>query len=116
MKVKRPKECDYCWNVEDNSNQFSDRIFKSNESWSLPHMDEIATSDWRADYNPKYVEVAFSHTCNFKCSYCGLTYSTTWQQEVEKFGGYPTSDDFNSKERILMKINGLKNKLNIILM
>ena len=26
---KRPKECDYCWNVEDNSSEFSDRVFKS---------------------------------------------------------------------------------------
>ena len=99
LEGKRPAECDYCWNVEDNSNQFSDRIFKSNESWSLPHFDEIVTSDWRNDYNPKYVEVSFSHTCNFKCSYCGPAYSTTWQQEVEKFGGYPTSDNFNAKER-----------------
>ena len=35
LEGKRPAECDYCWNVEDNSNQFSDRIFKSNESWSM---------------------------------------------------------------------------------
>ena len=44
---KRPSECDYCWNVEDNSDRFSDRVFKSNESWSLPHMDEIKNSYWR---------------------------------------------------------------------
>ena len=64
----RPEECDYCWNIEDNSDRFSDRIFKSAESWSLPHMDEIINSDWREDFNPKYVEVAFSNACNFKCS------------------------------------------------
>ena len=23
---KRPEECDYCWNVEDNSDRFSDRV------------------------------------------------------------------------------------------
>ena len=34
LEGKRPSECDYCWNVEDNSPQFSDRVFKSNESWS----------------------------------------------------------------------------------
>ena len=32
LEGKRPAECDYCWNVEDNSNQFSDRTFKSGES------------------------------------------------------------------------------------
>ena len=66
---KRPVECDYCWNVEDNSDRFSDRTFKSNESWSRPHFDEIVNQDWREDFNPRYVEVAFSNSCNFKCSY-----------------------------------------------
>jgi len=98
LEGKRPAECDYCWNVEDNSDRFSDRVFKSNESWSLPHFNEIATSDWRADYNPKYVEVAFSNTCNFKCSYCGPSFSSTWVQESEKFGAYPTLDRFNDME------------------
>ena len=91
----RPKECDYCWNVEDNSDRFSDRVFKSAESWSLPHMEEITNSDWREDYNPKYVEVAFSNACNFKCSYCGPAYSSTWMEEINKHGGYPTTDKFN---------------------
>ena len=91
----RPSECDYCWNVEDNSDRFSDRIFKSAESWSLPFKEEIFNSDWRADYNPKYVEVAFSNACNFKCSYCGPAYSSKWVEEIEKYGGYPTLDNFN---------------------
>ena len=95
LEGKRPDECDYCWNVEDNSNQFSDRVFKSNESWSKPHYDEIKDLHWRQDYNPKYVEVAFSNACNFKCSYCGPSFSSTWAQESKKFGAYPTQDRFN---------------------
>lgn len=91
----RPSECDYCWNVEDNSDMYSDRIFKSAESWSQPHMEEIINSDWRADYNPRYVEVAFSNACNFKCSYCGPSFSSKWVEEIEKYGGYPTTDNFN---------------------
>ena len=98
LEGKRPKECDYCWNVEDNSDRFSDRVFKSNESWSLPHFNEIATADWRADYNPKYVEVAFSNRCNFKCSYCGPSFSSSWVQEANKYGAYPTMDNFNDME------------------
>ena len=27
----KPDECNYCWSVEDNSNSFSDRVFKSSE-------------------------------------------------------------------------------------
>ena len=82
LEGKRPAECDYCWNVEDNSTGFSDRVFKSNESWSKPHYDEIVNSSWRTDFNPRYVEVAFSNNCNFKCSYCGPSFSSAWVQEA----------------------------------
>jgi len=98
LENKRPAECDYCWNVEDNSSGFSDRTFKSNESWSKPHFDEIKNLHWRADYNPRYVEVAFSNACNFKCSYCGPSFSSSWVQEANKFGAYPTDDKFNDIE------------------
>jgi organic radical activating enzyme len=98
LQGARPSECDYCWAVEDNSDRFSDRIFKSGENWSYPYMDEIVNSDWRDDYNPKYVEVAFSNACNFKCSYCGPAFSSKWVEEIEKYGGYPTIDNFNSND------------------
>jgi len=100
LEGKRPAECDYCWNVEDNSPQFSDRVFKSNESWSAPHYDEIVNTHWRADYNPKYVEVAFSNQCNFACSYCGPSFSSKWTVEANKFGPYPTQDNFNDIEAL----------------
>jgi len=70
LRGQRPSECEYCWNVEDNSNQFSDRIYKSSEPWSMPYFDQIKDSKWRDNFNPKYVEVSFSNACNFKCSYC----------------------------------------------
>jgi hypothetical protein len=95
LEGQRPKECEYCWNVEDNSNEFSDRLYKSNEPWSKPYLKEIQELGWRADFNPKYVEVAFSNACNFKCSYCGPSFSSSWVQEIKKFGSYPTSDNFN---------------------
>ena len=97
----RPEECDYCWNVEDTSDRFSDRTFKSSESWSLPHYDEISTLNWRADYNPKYVEVAFSNACNFKCSYCGPAFSSKWMEEIDKYGAYPTTDKFNDPQYLI---------------
>jgi hypothetical protein len=59
---KRPDECNFCWNVEDNSNSFSDRVFKSSEPWSISQLDDIKNSEWREDYNPRYVEVNFSNT------------------------------------------------------
>jgi MoaA/NifB/PqqE/SkfB family radical SAM enzyme len=98
LEGERPTECDYCWAVEDNSDRFSDRTFKSAESWSYPFMNEIKQTNWRDDYNPKYVEVAFSNACNFKCSYCAPAFSTRWMEEIEEFGAYPTTDKFNSLE------------------
>jgi organic radical activating enzyme len=95
---KRPPECDYCWNVEDNSNRFSDRILKSRSDWSYPHLEYIKNMNPQQNFNPKYVEVAFSNACNFKCSYCGPAFSSTWMEETNKFGGYPTLDNFNSIE------------------
>jgi organic radical activating enzyme len=97
---KKPVECQYCWNVEDNSNSFSDRVFKSSEPWSEPYFDEISKSHWRDDFNPKYVEVNFSNTCNFKCAYCGPEYSSKWMEEVNEFGPYNLSYEFNGTRRM----------------
>ena len=101
LEGKRPAECDYCWNVEDNSDRFSDRVFKSSEKWSLPYYDQIVNSDWRDDINPKYVEVAFSNVCNFKCSYCAPQFSSQWMIEIEKYGGYDTGGKFNHPDHLL---------------
>ena len=100
LEGKRPSECNYCWNVEDNSNSFSDRTFKSAEPWSLDQMEKIKASNWRDNYNPRYVEVSFSNTCNLKCAYCGPQYSSKWVEEIEKHGAYKTSTDFNSIDLI----------------
>jgi len=101
LSGERPSECAYCWNVEDNSDRFSDRIFKSAESWSKPHYETIKNLDWRDNFNPKYVEVSFSNACNFKCSYCGPAFSSKWMEEIEKHGGYPTTDSFNDKSHLI---------------
>ena len=50
----------------------------------------------RRNYYSKYVEVAFSNACNFKCSYCAPAFSSQWFEEIEKHGAYPTLDEFNS--------------------
>jgi len=103
LEGKKPQECNYCWNVEDNSNSFSDRVFKSSEPWSIKSYDDIVNSHWRDDFNPRYVEVAFSNTCNFKCAYCGPQFSSKWVDEIEKHGPYPTSTNFNGIEHLKAK-------------
>lgn len=95
LEGKRPSECNFCWNIEDTSNQYSDRVYKSSEPWAVPYIESISQLPWDADVNPTYVEVAWSNACNFKCSYCSPTYSTPWLEEIKDYGPYPTSDSFN---------------------
>ena len=94
---KRPKECDYCWRVEDSDptgSVFSDRIMKSIDDWAYPHIDEIVNNPTKLQ-DPSYLEVSFSSVCNFKCSYCGPEVSSKWMEEIKEFGHYPTSKQYN---------------------
>jgi organic radical activating enzyme len=104
MTGHRPEECHYCWNIEDNtpanSEVFSDRIYKSADpAWAgeRKYFDVMFVGHER-NINPTYLEVSFSHACNFKCSYCSPHISSKWMEEIEKFGGYPTTLQYNNIE------------------
>ena len=88
LNGERPAECDYCWRVEDNTKQYSDRIYKSADNFSWEDFDTIKDSDWDTNFYPRYVEVSFSNVCNFKCSYCGPAFSSKWSEEIKKHGPY----------------------------
>ena len=90
----RPAECQYCWNMEDRG-KLSDRHYRSGEPWAAIDFDKIKNSTGDEDVIPSYVEVNFNHACNLKCSYCSPQFSSSWQQEVDKFGAYPTSTPHN---------------------
>ena len=99
----RPQECQYCWNIEDNSpnNVYSDRILKSVEPWAgLSHSQQVFDAGSTGNINPSYLEVSFSYACNFKCSYCSPQISSKWMEEIKEFGGYPTSLNFNNIEQV----------------
>jgi organic radical activating enzyme len=102
LEGARPKECDYCWRVEDTpGNHFSDRTYKSaDDTWARPYINEIVKTPWHHDIDPSYVEVSFGNVCNFKCSYCAPHISSQWMEEIERFGPYPTSYKFNNLEWI----------------
>jgi organic radical activating enzyme len=89
----RPSECDYCWTAEDNGH-ISDRAYKSARSWAYPHLDEVVKNKTQ-DVEPTYLEISFSNVCNFKCAYCSPDLSSQWYEEIDKHGGYPTSQNFN---------------------
>ena len=98
----RPEECDYCWNVEDNSTAYSDRIYKSSGTLTnakktiMKNIDGVNyLIDWKENINPTYVEVV--------CSYCAPHISTSWMEEIEKYGPYPTTYKFNNLEELKKK-------------
>jgi organic radical activating enzyme len=100
LNGERPSECDYCWKVEDQGDNLSDRIYKSTEQWARPYIDDIVSKPWDDNVDPSYVEVSFGNVCNFKCSYCAPHISSQWMEEIEKYGAYPTTDKFNNLEWI----------------
>lgn len=95
LKDERPQECSYCWTQEDLGN-LSDRHYRSGEPWAAEDYELIRSSTGNeTDVVPSYVEVNFNHACNLKCSYCSPQFSSSWQAEVDKYGGFPTSTVHN---------------------
>lgn len=91
---ERPKECNYCWHMED-AGHLSDRHYRSGEPWAAEHYDAIKSMPWDADVTPSYVEVNFSHGCNLACSYCSPQFSSTWGKDIDRWGAYPTKNPHN---------------------
>ena len=98
LRGERPAECQYCWNMED-LGEMSDRHYRSGEPWASIDFDRIANSTGdEDDVVPSYVEVNFNSACNLACSYCSPQFSSTWMQEAERMGAYPTSTPHNDPD------------------
>jgi organic radical activating enzyme len=89
LHQERPQECGYCWDMEDHD-KLSDRHYRSGEPWAAKDFDSIVNSTGDEDVIPSYVEVNFNHACNLKCSYCSPQFSSSWAEEVDRLGGFPT--------------------------
>jgi len=107
LRGERPAECQYCWNMED-LGEMSDRHYRSAEPWAAIDFDQITNSTGdEDDVVPSYVEVNFNNVCNLACSYCSPQYSSTWAQEIQRHGGYPTHvihnhpDHFTGDRRVI---------------
>lgn len=89
LRNEKPTECSYCWNMEA-ENKLSDRHYRSGEPWAAKDYSIITKSTGDEDVIPSYVEVNFNNVCNLACSYCSPQFSSTWQQETDRHGAYPT--------------------------
>ena len=94
----RPSECQYCWNMED-LGKLSDRHYRSGEPWAAVDLEKIKNSTGTEDdVIPSYVEVNFNNACNLKCSYCSPQFSSSWADEANRHGAYPTAIPHNAPE------------------
>lgn len=98
LNGERPSECDFCWRIEDNTGDFSDRVYKSLDHYSVYDHDKIKELTGEEDIFPRYVEISFSNVCNLKCAYCGPNFSSKWVEEINQHGVYtfPDGDVFNN--------------------
>jgi hypothetical protein len=93
MSGQRPEGCNYCWKIEDaksddSDGHLSDRHYRSSEWWAESDFEKIVQNPLDQDIKPRYIEVNFNQTCNFKCMYCSPHLSTTWEEEIKEFGPY----------------------------
>ena len=95
LQQEKPSECSYCWNMEAQG-KLSDRHYRSGEPWAAVDFEKIQNSTGTEDdVIPSYVEVNFNNVCNLMCSYCSPQFSSSWQAEVDRLGGYPTHSVHN---------------------
>jgi len=85
---ERPAECDYCWRVEDmGRDAVSDRVFKT-VIYTEEELNNWFQGDADADVDLVALEISFDRVCNFACSYCNASFSTTWGKDITKNGPY----------------------------
>ena len=109
LRNERPQECSYCWTQEDLGN-LSDRHYRSGEPWAAEHFETITNSTGDEDAIPSYVEVNFNNACNLKCSYCSPQFSSSWDDEIRRFGGYPNSVSHNDPSHFVGRRRPIPNR------
>ena len=88
QRGERPRECEYCWKVEDmETDAVSDRVFKS-IIYSEQDLQKAYEMDHNESVDLKTFEIAFDRTCQLACSYCNASFSTTWAKDITKNGAY----------------------------
>ena len=87
----KPTGCQYCWNIEAMGPDYiSDRHLRNSSIFTEERFEQTAKGAWDQNINPEYLEINFGNECNFKCGYCHPKYSTSFYNEIKKFGPVTT--------------------------
>lgn len=82
---EQPEPCSNCWQLENKTpGVLSDRILKS----SRLEQHDFNQLDLSTDVVPSLVEIVFDTLCNFTCTYCDASQSSSWAADLIKQGPY----------------------------
>lgn len=85
LNGEQPELCSNCWNIENSDSEaITERVIFSQVFEQL----DFNKFDLSFDYKPKVVTVAFDTICNFTCSYCDASQSTSWATDLKLNGPY----------------------------
>ena len=88
LEGERPPECYKCWAVEDEGHdRISERVLKT-RMFTDEDLDEIPLKKWDDDTFLRTLEISFDKACNFACSYCNPSFSSTWVKDIKDNGPY----------------------------
>lgn len=108
LQGERPDKCANCWQVEDagDDSVIPERVLYSYQA--SEHYDFTQFTPEKS-VNPFTIKVAFDILCNFTCSYCDASQSSSWLTDIKKNGVYRNikQDPRNTYQRL-----GKNDKLN----
>ena len=105
LQNEKPAGCSNCWQVEElNNESISERIASS----YMYSNSDFNTFDLTVNHIPEKITVAFDSLCNFTCSYCDASQSSSWATDLKINGPYKKifGDSRNTYQRL-----GSSNKL-----
>ena len=83
---ERPDKCSNCWYIEDSNNDAVSHRFIYSEKYYKKL--KYTINDFNDQTKPVKIRVAFDTLCNFTCSYCDPSQSTSWLGDVKVHGIY----------------------------
>lgn len=101
LQGDKPDGCSNCWQVEElDSDAISERIGSSYNMQE--YQNDFTNLDLSENHIPAKVTVAFESYCNFTCSYCDASQSSSWATDLKINGPYKRifGDSRNTYQRL----------------
>lgn len=104
LNGEQPPLCSNCWNIENvNPTAMTERIIFSKDYENL----DFTKFDLSTEWKPKTITVAIDTICNFTCSYCDASQSSSWATDLKINGPFKNlqGDPRNTYSRLGNSLN-----------